>query len=318
MKSDWYSAREWQVPTPHSKEPHNCVTPKVIPAAWEGTKPEGFDYKFQCVDGGVINNEPFELARRILAGTARNNDRNGVAAKKAMLLIDPFPSVSLFEPDYAPAPDLLKTAIALFNALKNQARFKPEELLLAADEDVYSRFMIAPSRDGKRNAIACGALGGFGGFLKRDFRAHDYFLGRRNAQKFFRDHFVLPEQNTLFNEWDEDLKKLYCVKDHAKVPQKDNNDQRFLPIIPLVGKAMDRCYEPEWPLYTLEDLERLTAQVAARTDVVKDRLIDQYFQNNWPPVRFFARWILGRKQADVVEFIRQKVTSELRKMELMR
>ena len=81
---------------------------------------------------------------------------------------------------------------------------------------------------------------------------------------------------------------------------------------------MDRCYEPEWPLYTLEDLERLTAQVAARTDVVKDRLIDQYFQNNWPPVRFFARWILGRKQADVVEFIRQKVTSELRKMELMR
>lgn len=295
MKSDWYSAREWQVPTPHSKEPHNCVTPKVIPAAWEGTKPEGFDYKFQCVDGGVINNEPFELARRILAGTARNNDRNGVAAKKAMLLIDPFPSVSLFEPDYAPAPDLLKTAIALFNALKNQARFKPEELLLAADEDVYSRFMIAPSRDGKRNAIACGALGGFGGFLKRDFRAHDYFLGRRNAQKFFRDHFVLPEQNTLFNEWDEDLKKLYCVKDHAKVPQKDNNDQRFLPIIPLVGKAMDRCYEPEWPLYTLEDLERLTAQVAARTDVVKDRLIDQYFQKQLATRTIFCQVDSGAK-----------------------
>jgi hypothetical protein len=316
-ESDWYSSREWQVPTPHSKEPHNCVTPKAIPAAWETIKPEGFDYTFQCVDGGVMNNEPFELARRVLAGTARNNDRNGVAAKKAMLLIDPFPSVSLFDPEYAPAPDLLKTAIALFNALKNQARFKPEELLLAADEDVYSRFMIAPTRGGKRHAIACGALGGFGGFLKREFRAHDYFLGRRNAQKFFRDHFVLPEQNSLFSEWDEDLKRSYCVKGHANVRLKDN-EQRLLPIIPLVGKAMEQCYEPEWPQYTVEDLGRLAEQVASRTDMVKNRLVDQYFKNNWPLVRFLARWILGKKQDDVVEFIRQKVTSELRKMELMR
>ena len=47
-------------------------------------------------------------------------------------------------------------------------------------------------------------------------------------------------------------------------------------------------------------------------------VVDQYFKNNWPLVRFLARWILGKKQDDVVEFIRQKVTSELRKMELMR
>lgn len=316
-KDDWYGAREWQVPTPHSSDPHKCVTPRTIPAGWETLKPEGFDYNFQCVDGGVMNNEPFELARRILAGTSKNNDREGVAAKKAMLLIDPFPSVSLFDPGYAAAPDLLKTAIALFGALKNQARFKPEELVLAADEDVYSRFMIAPSRDGKRHAIACGALGGFGGFLKRAFRSHDYFLGRRNAQKFFRDHFVLPERNTLFDKWNEDLRESYCVKDGTNVPQKDNG-QRLLPIIPLVGKAKDQCYEPEWPHYTSEDLDRLIEQVASRTEVVKDRLVDQYFKSNWAPIRLIARWILGRKQNDVVEFVRQKVASELRKMELMR
>lgn len=313
---DCYSSREWLIPTPHS-QPHQCVTPKNIDVGWDGINPEGYEYNFQCVDGGVMNNEPFELARRILAGPSSSNERSGDLAKKAVLLIDPFPSNPLFDPKYVAAPDLLKTALALFSALKNQARFKPEELMLAADESVYSRFMIAPSRDGEKFGIACGALGGFGGFLKRDFRSHDYFLGRRNAQKFFLDRFVLLEGNSLFADWSEDLRSLHCVKDSEGAPQKENG-QRLLPIIPLVGRAQAPCYKPSWPKYTSEDLDRLMEQVEERTNVVIDRLVHQYFKSNYWFTRWFAKFILGRKQNDVVEFAQKMVKSELTKMKLMR
>ena len=60
----------------------------------------------------------------------------------------------------------------------------------AADDKVFSRFMIAPKRNGNHSEaaekypIACGVMGGFGGFLHESFRRHDYLLGRRNAQAF--------------------------------------------------------------------------------------------------------------------------------------
>jgi hypothetical protein len=61
--------------------------------------------------------------------------------------------------------------MGMFNALKNQARFKPEELELAQRVDCYSRFLIGPTRtlpDGSPAAqpIACGVLGGFSGFWR--------------------------------------------------------------------------------------------------------------------------------------------------------
>lgn len=314
-KTDWYSSREWLVPTPHSV-PHQCVSPKSIRANW-GELPPDYEYNFQCVDGGVMNNEPLELARRLLSGSAARNARDGQLANKALLLIDPFPNNTSFDIKYAEAPDLLKMALGLFGALKNQARFKPDELLLAADKDVYSRFMIAPSRDGQTYPIACGSLGGFGGFLKREFRSHDYFLGRRNAQKFLQDHFVLPENNPLFNDWDEDMKNTYCVRDTSGKP-KMKDEQRFLPIIPLIGQAKVTCYQAQWPQYTSDDLAQLMERIESRVDVVLDRLVNQYFKSNNPFVRFVAKLVLGRKKKDMVAFAQQKVTSDLKKMHLIK
>lgn len=312
---DWYSSREWPIPTPHSNNPHQCVTPAPIPPSW-GTLTPDYQFNFQCVDGGVMNNEPLELARQLLAGDTLRNARQGELADKAVLLIDPFPSDSSFDSAYTPSPDLLKTAIGLFGALKNQARFKPDELMLASHEDVYSRFMIAPSRDGAAYPIACGALGGFGGFLKREFRSHDYFLGRRNAQKFLRDHFVLPEINPLFSEWSNDMKDAHCVRDNSGQP-KVRNGQRLLPVIPLIGEANVPCFQAKWPQYTLEDLAQLIKRIESRVDVVIDRLVSQYFKSNNIFVRFIAKLILGRKKKDVVEFAQQKVIADLKKMKLM-
>lgn len=312
-QSDWYSARTWPIPSPHSENPHTCVTETPIPAKW-GQSQGKFSYSFQCVDGGLMNNEPFELARKQLAGPNGRNEREGERADKAVLMIDPFPGDSSFDHSYEEAPDILSTAIKLFDALKTQARFKPEELMLAEDIDVASRYMIAPSRDGQRFPIACGSLGGFGGFLKREFRSHDYFLARRNAQKFFRDHFVLPENNPLFAQWSEAMKQHYCVKRDQQAKLRDG--QRLLPIIPLVGDARVECKAPQWPSYSKADMDQLMELAGTRSKAVLTRLVDQYLAQN-KLLKPMAKIIVRFKLRDIVNRLRTAVSADLKRMSLM-
>jgi len=315
-KLDPYSARPWAVPTPDSINPHTCFKDELIPVVW-GTLPPNYEYDYLCADGGVMDNEPLELARRLLAGPNAHNARDGDKATKAIVLIDPFPGDVTFSPEYQPPPDLLKLVLGLFGALKNQARFKPEELVLAAHPQVYSRFMIAPSRDNAKYPIACGSLGGFGGFLKRDFRKHDYFLGRRNAQKFFKDHFSLLETNPLFVDWSDPMKDKYCVRDpNTNTPVLQDN-QRLLPIIPLVAAAAESCFSPAWPHYTRDDLSKLSTQVEGRVEIVLERLVEQYFEGNNFLIRWGAKFFLSSKKNDIVEFVRKKVEGDLTAMELM-
>jgi len=164
---------------------------------------QAYPYAFVAVDGGAIDNEPLELAHRYLAGGALHNDPNGIAATKAVLLIAPFPSYATTPPENLKL-DLAHVLPGLANALKEQARFKPDELRKAADDRYFSRFLVSPIRAGNASAeaktypIACGALGGFSGFLDESFRRHDYLLGRRNAQAFLRWNFGLPRDNPLF------------------------------------------------------------------------------------------------------------------------
>ncbi|WFT81156.1 patatin-like phospholipase family protein [Methylobacterium sp. CB376] len=164
-------------------------------------------FGFVAVDGGVIDNEPFEIARRYLAGGLASNRRDASRATRAMILVDPFPNHAAL-PD-GPAPGdlrLLSVIPAFLRTLIDQARFKPEELALAQNDRVFSRFAVVPSRPvagdpTPKHPIACGILGGFGGFLHESFRRHDYLLGRRNAQAFLRWSFMLAESNPLFEEF---------------------------------------------------------------------------------------------------------------------
>jgi hypothetical protein len=132
----------------------------------------------------------------------------------------------------------------LLDAYTQQARFAADDIELANREDVYSRFMVAPKRptpplkqatypeaDGKW--LASGALGGFGGFLHRKFRRHDFLLGRRNCQQFLVQHFTLPAENGLFALWGKDptLRAYYLVPGVAGEPDQ-------LPIILLVGTCI--------------------------------------------------------------------------------
>lgn len=173
---------------------------------------------YVALDGGAVDNEPFAYARyAIRQGSIHpetgalhlsRNPRPSTQAHRAVLMIDPFPegeTFSVLEP-----PKLLKmlgiAAIGkkLQGTLVGQARFKPAELVQAYDPDVHSRFMISPRRGGGdepttvgAKAIACGLLGGFGGFLDQGFRRHDFVLGQRNCQWFLKTHFVIDPENPV-------------------------------------------------------------------------------------------------------------------------
>jgi predicted acylesterase/phospholipase RssA len=209
-------------------------------------------YNFICVDGGLLNNAPFDLAHRVLTGDPAPgkeehhrgyNERHPTRTKRSIILIAPFPDPKE-QAKYQEPATLLGLGNAILGSLMTQVRFNPEELILAADPNVGSRHLISPVRsdppyskdisEGRKlqGDIACGTLGGFGGFLSEDFRHHDFMLGRRNCQRFLEKHFVLPDRNPLFSNWDDELKRKYYVDQ----PQGANIslNEKYLPIIPLV------------------------------------------------------------------------------------
>lgn len=173
---------------------------------------------FAAVDGGTMNNQPFEYVRRTLSGPLGRNPRDGASANRAVVLVDPFPAPSEQAMEAAttdprahkadqPLP-LLEVLPRLFNAYTAQARYDANDLILATNDGVYSRYMLSPMRADPTpgswktltggEAIASGGLGAFAGFLSESFRHHDFLLGRRNAENFLRNYFSVAQANPLF------------------------------------------------------------------------------------------------------------------------
>jgi len=95
---------------------------------------------------------------------------------------------------------------------------------------------IVTDRDGKpvakvydgSAAIACGSLGGFGGFLDKEFRVHDFYLGRINCQSFLRRHFCIKSEGD--DSIENAVTKAYS--DKAKEIFQTECKKNFVPIIP--------------------------------------------------------------------------------------
>ncbi|MGA2564601.1 MAG: hypothetical protein ABSF96_13655 [Steroidobacteraceae bacterium] len=262
--------------------PDQPPTLVLLQPAWPtgGTPQDQPIYNFVNFDGGCIDNDPFELARSELAGgLIQRNDRDGHTASKAVIIVDPFPQVIATTPVESEQDVPLQDALfALLGVYKEQARFKPEELALAASDDVYSRFLISPVRpepgingapdDPKRSGpwIACGGLGGFSGFLSRSYRLHDYWLGRRNCQQFLRSSFTLKEDNPLFDEWrDKPWAQSY------RVPQSPGATE--LPIIPLVETVRAEEGLPLWPYQTF-DVGSIKDDISSRANAIFQRWME--------------------------------------------
>jgi len=239
---------------------------------------------FICIDGGALNNEPFELARWTIRNLDETqNSRDPKTANRAVILIAPFPpappaKLSKKDSDKGPLSRkddlaLLFVARSLIPALVDQARFKSSDLIAAADPKIYSRYLISPSRGKPKPTspdeaeaappdLACGLLYAFGGFLDEQFREHDFQLGRRNCQKFLRDHFYLHPQNPIFRE--------------AGSAESASGTRR--PIIPLVGTAAVEVQPAPWPAIPERALADLRAALRGRLNPLVARFVAHFFR----------------------------------------
>ncbi len=209
--------------------------PKVFEPAWGNwmQDPVG-DYGFLAVDGGVLDNVPVELARRSLAGLVGATPGAPDVAQRAVIQIDPMAADA--EPAGQAHVSIGATARGSLAALLEHARFSTQDFYVAAEPVGRSRFLVTPVREtdtgtlAGHRAIAGAALGGFGGFLARKYRHHDFMLGRRNCQQFLRRHFTLLASNPSFRQGEHE-------------PAADEE----VPIIPLFGSATIEQPAPTWP-----------------------------------------------------------------------
>jgi len=208
-------------------------------------------YETLIIDGGTINNEPFERVKELLDERVKElhddkqinpDSTNFETFCSTTLLIDPFPSEA---EKFNPAEDIFSVAGSTVAAMLSQLRTKPEILKEALIENNPSYFLIAPTKTFQNHkvegskAIASGFLAGFGGFLHKEFRIHDFFLGRANCERFLREHFAVPvnTQNPIFR------------KGYEHVDGKEqfmNSEKTKLQIIPLFEPEREKIYFPEF------------------------------------------------------------------------
>ncbi|CAK0750253.1 Patatin-like phospholipase [Azospirillaceae bacterium] len=232
---------------------------------------------YVAVDGGLLNNEPFELARwTLMSNPPHGNPRIENANQKvdrAVIMVDPFPEAIKYDCNEKLNDLLLSVISKIFPTLLNQVRFKPEELSAAFSEDVYSRYLISPRRrrspqeNLETYPLACGVLGGFGGFLDERLRAHDYQLGRLNCYLFLKNHLVLPENYNIvadgYRNLSADQKKAFEVSDGTNT---------YLQIIPLCGSAATPPQPPSWPRVSKKDVSEMADQADIRADLLYQNL----------------------------------------------
>lgn len=182
------------------------------PTTLKATQVTGNPYTTLNVDGGLINNEPFDKIREVLVDVSNQADKseyqNYNKFNSTILMVAPFPSS---KPSEISLSQNLTNIIGLtLSAMISQMRSKPAHMVDAMDDNCAGQYLIAPSRrvpgpDGVEEsiqgdrAIACGAMGGFSGFLNKEYRIHDFYLGRYNCKIFLRDYFTIPASAVAIN-----------------------------------------------------------------------------------------------------------------------
>lgn len=282
------------------------------------------------VDGGLINNEPFEKVRDLLDDITLEKEiitfenaadkveelnllnTNYDRFVNTVLMIDPFPTkdkdrkTSSFELKQ----DLMSIIGYTFSTMMNQMRVKPQNYRAAMLDFDASQFIISPSRhfvdaDGKVNdvfgekAIACGALGGFSGFISKEFRVHDYYLGRFNCEIFLRDYFTVPASsmhaNAIFRDG-------YINADKEKFKSTFDNSYQIIPIFtPHPGKGVFPMpvfsNGNSWPLIKEEVIDNFRPLMKTRAQKMLMNMMKLNFMNR---ILIFAgaKVVLNRMIAD--------------------
>jgi hypothetical protein len=315
-----YNMRFWPVPQqpdPTDTAPFECVKMEHIKPNWPPDLTN--EFHFLSIDGGLMDNEPMELARRSLKKNGNSNSRSAGNVDRSLIMIAPFPGVPmerLKKKKELENYNIATVITRLFNSLLEQSRFKPDELLLAQEENIYNQFLVAPVRrleNGElaSHPIASGSLHGFGGFLSKKFRMHDFQLGRRNCQQFLKKYFVLPVEEARMNPIFED----YSEDDFRRFSFHEKGTD-FLPIIPLFNDAKVEILPIQWHTLKISerDLNKLRVDITNRTKAVIDRLIVKNI-GSWL-YRAIAKTVVRFKINDIVNSIMQMIANELEKFKL--
>jgi hypothetical protein len=272
---------------------------------------DGPEYITQNIDGGTINNEPFEKVRDVLKEITKQEDpkdyNNPGKFNSSILFVDPFPSEKpgKFKIDTG----LFKTIGYTLSALIGQGRTKPGIVSKAMNTNLAGQFLIAPSRrrptlhgedesvQGEK-AIACGAFDGFSGFINKEFRVHDYFLGRFNCEIMLRDYFIISESalndNEIFRDGYAGVdRSTFCiikegkenitviekmivdgVEQEKEVRKEQSVKKKYYPIIPVFEPRGDKFPIPvfssgsNWPVIKDKEVERFRPLVKKRAHAI--------------------------------------------------
>ena len=193
-------------------------------------------YKFNSIDGGLINNEPFAIALKVLK---EKNLAEVLLDRYAVIMVDPFPNKDNDLEDENPARDIISIAKGMFKALRNQVMFNQDGILEALDQSNRTKYLIEPVRKvitnqglvRTENDLASAPFSGFAGFLDKSFRDHDFHLGRLNCQSFLRYYFGVP-QSEIAARLTEYPKDAAFERFSFNEIQKEVKSQKLFPIIP--------------------------------------------------------------------------------------
>jgi hypothetical protein len=255
------------------------------------------------VDGGVINNEPFDKVQDVIRSITNDTEASTYDSfKGTVLMVDPFPSE---EEKFDNGQGLMTIAGNTLSAMLAQARAKPPQLEEAWSSNNPSQFLISPSRpdphkpdkrlDGSL-AIACGALGGFSGFMHKHFRVHDFFLGRANCERFLRHYFTIPANSTnpIFTEG------YQPVVDNSKFKSKIDGGLQIIPLFTDEKPAIPLPIFPNgsnWPTISEHQVNSWRGLLKSRVQSILLNF-DDYRWDTKALLWIGAQVVLNRKAAD--------------------
>lgn len=286
-------------------------------------------YSSLNVDGGVINNEPFEKVRDVLNDITMQTEKEFQSAnqfKSTVIMVEPFPTQQ--NSTISQDKGLLNIVKNTLGAMLNQMRSKPIDLREAMNDSKFGQFLITPSRTlhdlttGEKialtgeKAMACGALSGFSGFLNKNFRVHDYYLGRFNCQIFLRDYFNIPkeaiEKNPIFKDGynlsPENLKRFESKNEGQK------NNYQIIPIFedpekPFSFPKLDfKNDKDNWPEIQENDIEKFKGKIKTRV---------QKFILNVAPMNGITRFLIWAGTVVVLNRVISENILKAMKSELM-
>lgn len=350
------------------------------------------NYRSAMLDGGLINNEPFELTEDLLMERLKDIYKKDEAEIRALknftiLMIDPFPSEK--RPPKTNASDenvaenmypydFFGAIFQLISAVRTQLLVKPKLIKKAFDESDFSYHLIAPRRrafqkdsDGKIKkidgryalkyevdedgnkladadgnpipsafngslAIACGCLGGFGGFLDKSFRKHDFRLGQINCKSFLRNHFRFNIEKTMMNE----IFKGSYLNDATEIFKIQDDGAEFYPLIPdvniiehlLDGKLtkeqiikrddIENLYgDLKFPKYDMNKFDKLKPMMFKRLNYILSPYISNFLSASFlgktlgRPLLWIVR---GKIEGNLFTKIRELVEKQLKDWQLIR